>query len=89
MNLVCGFDIAYENKAKFLCVEVYEISKEENIHIFAKEVSQMDDTLINDCFLICDANLKVLYKNETCIEDDILRAFDFIEKSGLQFDEVQ
>lgn len=83
---LCGFDVKYsdsETQAHFLAVTfVNDVPNESNgINTLVKEVSQ-EGFDVKDCFLICDKNLKVLYKNETLHNDDLVRAFDWLEENS-------
>ena len=53
------------------------------------EANQQDNNyLLLDMYMICDKNLKVIYKNETMTAEDIAIAFEIIEECGLEISEV-
>lgn len=95
MVLICGLDIGYDFKeqkdiALMIPVEMLAIPKTDNdIREMVKELNdgQLPHTVM-DIFLICDKNLKILYKNTAFEDEDLASAFDTIEQNTIEIDEV-
>lgn len=92
---ICGFDVKYYNDGSCRSWTVPVTFKDtpktqEDINRFLYEANQKDnDYILLDLYMICDKNLKIVYKNETMTAEDIAIAFEIIEECGLEISEVE